>query len=177
MNYHFKLNHQATRVHSPIKISKIHQRLSKHFIIFLEFAVALIHNLHKMHGIWPRNIISNGHLSKSYQSPSEGKWCLWHMVRSICRHIPVNQELPYCVLEFYSWVLRTRAGWGGRFQSVLVPHNSRGFGFINWDSAKGFIWKERKNSDKYIRTSAVIMLDFIHKQKSLLLHYAILIPG
>ena len=31
--------------------------------------------------------------------------------------IPLNQDLPHCVLDFYGWVSRTRAGQGGGFQT------------------------------------------------------------
>lgn len=31
--------------------------------------------------------------------------------------IPLNQDLPHCVLECYGWVSSTRAGQGGGFQT------------------------------------------------------------
>lgn len=32
-------------------------------------------------------------------------------------HIPLNQDLPHCVLAFYGWVSRTQAGQGGGFHT------------------------------------------------------------
>lgn len=49
--------------------------------------------------------------------------------------------------------------------SDSLPCKSREFGFIHWHSTKDFTWKESRDSDtlKLMKSSAVIMLDFILK--------------
>lgn len=110
-------------------------KLSKHFIIFfwnLLLPVFLIY-------------INTWGYAKEYnlerpavQSPPEGKWWLYDL-KHMQAPIPVNQGLPPCVLEFYSWVFRTRPSQGGRFQSLNLPHKSSNFSFIYCGSAKDFI--------------------------------------
>lgn len=146
-----------------IKISKIHQRLSKHFITFLECAVANLHNLYKCMGICQRTQPQSAVqiLSKPKQR---------RVILRACGLKPYGtptvliQGLPHCVLEPCCWVSRTReaklAGLGAHV-SHLNQETVFVLGFCHRFHLKGRdILTLKKKSTKI---STVIMLDFLLK--------------
>lgn len=85
-------------------------------------------------------------------------------LKHIQASIPVNQGLPHCVLEFYSWVLRTRPSQGGRFQSLALPYKSGSLALYIGDLPKiSFEKQERFLILKGYENCTVTMLCFILK--------------
>lgn len=119
-----------------IKISKIHKRLSKHFITFLECALASLHNLYKCVGIcqsiqpWSAVQI----LSKPKQRRAYGLNPIWD---THCFNSGTSTLCSRALLLSF----KNKRSQIGRSQSLCFPPKSRDL-CLSWGSAINFIWKE-----------------------------------
>lgn len=122
-----------------IKISQIHQRLSKHFITFLECAVANLHNLYKCMGFcqrtqpWPAVQILSKPKQRRVILRAYGLKPLWDT------HCFNSRTSTLCSRVLLLGFKNERSQIG-KSHNLRFPPKSRGL-CLCWGSAIDFIWK------------------------------------